>query len=150
MKKTILTSAVILFIIVMISSCKKTNDVEEDQMAMLMNKEWKVVASSVDPAYLGITDWYAASPSCWQDNTSRFNPENVFIADEGPTKCDASDPQTTFGRWSYNTSTKRFIIDGPDYLQLDIIELTRSILRGTMKDNSGGIEYTYMVTMHAQ
>jgi hypothetical protein len=150
MKKIFLTIAITAAVILFMSSCKKTAETEEDQTAMLMNKDWKVVASIVNPAYYGVTDLYAVSPSCWKDNTSRFNPNNVFIAEEGPTKCNASDPQTTVGTWSYNTSTKRLIFDGPDHEELDVIELTSSLLKGSMKDTSAGIVYTYTITLNAQ
>jgi hypothetical protein len=49
----------------------------------------------------GGTDYTAQLPACYKDNTLKFETNGTGTADEGPTKCNAGDPQTTAYTWVF-------------------------------------------------
>jgi len=94
------------------TNCKKdekdpdtttTTPSTETNTQRLTGKNFKMTAATVDPAILGVTDYYAQQPDCQKDNLIRFDTPNVFKDDEGATKCNTNDAQTTAGTWVWNT-----------------------------------------------
>lgn len=69
----------------------------------LTGKNFKMTAATIDPAIVGVTDWYAQMEDCQKDNLYRFDTPNVYKEDEGATKCATNDPQTLTGTWTWNT-----------------------------------------------
>jgi hypothetical protein len=50
--------------------------------------------------------------ACQLDNTLKFNKDNTGVADEGTTKCNASDPQTATFRWNFADNENSLQVNG--------------------------------------
>ena len=140
MKKNILLIAVTVISIFTITACKKSSEQPADVASLLMNKNWKISALTVSPAYMGTTDIFASWPSCEKDNFYQFKASNVFLTDEGSTKCYASDPQISTSTWTYDVSTKHLIIDTDI---LTITEINDTAFKATETQTISGVVYTY-------
>jgi hypothetical protein len=149
MKKIIISLGLIIIGAAVCTSCNKSDDATADDTTLLMNKNWKVTGCVVSPAVNGNTDMYAMAPACSKDDTYRFNANNVHVFDEGATKCFASDPQTISGTWNYNNITKKLWFHSQSTADITVTELTATTLKGTAKDTSMGVIYTYTVTLNA-
>ena len=65
--------------------------------------------------------------SCFKDNTYTFKSDSTGIADNGPTKCNPTDPQTTPFTWSFGGTNQSTIKSDADPLLasgLNIFSLT--------------------------
>lgn len=102
-----------------ISSCKKDKDDNNavtpaptpapvlTKKELLTGKYWKLTAMTVTPAYevspgVFVTDYYSTLQGCAKDNITFYTSNGDYIINEGPTKCQASDPQTVSGTWNFN------------------------------------------------
>lgn len=130
-------------------SCKKDdNPVPVDNTsALLQNKNWKLTAGTVSPANFGLTDWYNDFlEDCNRDDLFRFNTANLFVIDEGPSKCNSFDLQSHEGSWSYTESTKtlHFALNPPsDNYDLTITQINENSFTGKMQEVELGVTYTY-------
>jgi hypothetical protein len=107
------------------SSCKK--DKELSRTEMIIGK-WKSTAQVVTPA----TDWdgdgdidsdlFSLMDECIKDNYAIFIAGGTVEENQGPTKCDASDPQSEFLTWSLKNQDKILVVDGDDYIIEEISE----------------------------
>ncbi|MEO8147023.1 MAG: lipocalin family protein [Bacteroidia bacterium] len=132
------------------SGCKKDKESNTDK---LTDKNWKMTALTVDPPLGGIlTDVYAQIQACTQDDLTIFKDDHSVNFDEGASKCDAADPQTTTGSWAYNSdeTVVTVVDDGGFITSYTITSLSSSEMKGTFTDNSSGIVETYSVTFKAQ
>lgn len=102
MKSIYLFMAVILLSVLM-ASCEKD---EVSKVDLLTTGKWKMSALTVEPAidWFGtrVTNVYAQLPSCIQDDLTIFKIDGTVLYDEGPTKCESHDPQTTTAKWVFN------------------------------------------------
>ena len=153
-------SFLILTVVLLFTSCKKINTTDEatvkSTLLLLQNKNWKLTALTVTPGSsgTGTEDVYNTSmEACEKDNIYRFNSGNVFILDEGLTKCDPADPQTENGTWDYNdaTSTLHFqnSTSSDDYT-LKIKSISETQLMANETENNGGVNYVYAWTFAKQ
>ena len=53
------------------------------------------------------------TPPCVNDNFYDFKSDGTVISDEGPTKCNESDPQQVQGDWSFNDDETVIIYTSP-------------------------------------
>ena len=141
MRKITTLIALITIITAGFTSCKKSNDKVDDETAMLMNKNWKITARTVTPELFAVD-----LLPCEKNNLYNFNAHNVFVFDEGPTKCSPSVPQTKTGTWSYNTTTKKLLIQAGDKTEITVTELTNDTFKGIYIKNPFGTSLTYNVT----
>lgn len=87
---------VLLFIAV---SCKKdsgSSNQAKTKTDLLVQNTWKF-----DNAKVAGTDVSGFIDACDKDNTLSFAANGSGTADEGPTKCDAADPQTVAFTWVF-------------------------------------------------
>ena len=132
----------------MTTGCKKDTEVKpKTREELLMGKSWKITALTVNPAVNGSTDVYANTLACINDNRYEFKTGGVLTIDEGPTKCDPADPQTSQGTWSLNADkTQLTMTIDSDVTVVTITELTESTLKG---QSTQGI-YTLSITYQRQ
>jgi hypothetical protein len=131
------------------TSCKKTEQpipTAPDVAAILQNKDWKATAITVSPAMGGITDIYNNFlDACNRDDLFKFNANNIFLYDEGATKCNPADPQTQDGSWNYNSNTKNlfFQLTPPsDEYNMTIKEINDTGFKAEMYETDSGVDYT--------
>lgn len=69
-------------------------------------------------------------PTCLSDNKLTFKSDNTAIADEGATKCNSSDPQTSTFNWNFADNESNLNISTPVFGvfsgKLKIISLTNT------------------------
>ncbi|MCB0823032.1 MAG: lipocalin family protein [Bacteroidales bacterium] len=165
MKKHIFNAGLVLLVLaVIVTACKKDDD---DSTSTKTNKEyltsgyWKITAMTIDPGVsfggTTITDLYSQFPSCTKDDIMKFNSDGSITDDEGATKCDVNDPQTTNdGSWVMSQDNKSFTVSypGEDAFTMTIIEISDTKLKGSytaVEDwGSGALTYTYTVTFAKQ
>ena len=100
------TMFLIISMILFATSCRKDSEDIIDRSTMLTQGAWQINALTVDPAidWFGttVTDVYAQLPSCVKDNVTIFKSTGSVNFDEGPSKCDPNEAQTTTGTWAFN------------------------------------------------
>lgn len=118
-KKLLLIQAFLIATI--LGSCKKDKDLSREEY--LTQNQWKVVEMTVDPGFpiyeqdsiVGYqTDLWKDTPECTRDNYYDFKSDGTVISDEGPTKCNESDPQRIEGSWSFNDEKTILTYISPD------------------------------------
>lgn len=124
MKKT---SLLAFLIAVFCFACNK-KDKELTRTEMLTGGNWKITAFMEDNDGDGSfeTDYYSTEPACVKDDFFHFTAAGQLTADEGPTKCNPTDPQTDTVTWSFMTNETVLVIDGENFT---IEELTNNTLR---------------------
>lgn len=108
---------------------------------LLTNANWQLIAGTIVPPItidlfgqtITISDIFdlEGSEPCTKDDLQIFNADGTITNDEGPSKCDAADPQTTSGgKWKLlESDSKLQIIDG-DTTLISITELSATTLKG--------------------
>lgn len=103
MQKKILYSAIsIFFISVFIIACKKNSDnsnTPKTKTDLISASVWKF-----DNAKVAGVDISGLLDDCDKDNTATFVSNGSGTADEGPTKCNAADPQTVSFTWTFENN----------------------------------------------
>ncbi len=121
----------------------------------LTESSWKLKALTVSPAInisgTAITDWYSQLDACDKDDTEKYNTNGSFSLDEGASKCDPNDPQTTTGTWVFNPDQTIMTVTYKNVTtSYNISELNATTMKGTytVKENngSGELNYTYTFT----
>jgi hypothetical protein len=131
-----------------LTSCKKEEPIKaKTKTELLCASSWKMYEFTINPGVdVGgtvVTDLFALLAPCLQDDTYRYNNNGTGLHDEGPTKCDASDPQSTPITWTFNPSETQLIENNLNDDPSDIVQLDDKILKiSQIKDgvDVGGIE----------
>lgn len=127
---------------------------EPTKTELLTGKNWKMTAFTSNPAInwdgsgTMVTDVYAQMSSCDKDDISVFNVNNTYTDDEGATKCDPADPQTTSGTWVFNPTQTILTLDGTDSYNIEA--LSSSSLKLNQVYNDGTTNYTFTFTFTKQ
>lgn len=149
---------ILAFVIGASVSCKKDDDSDPSKTDQLTGKNFRVTAMVINPAVVveGIefSDFYAFMDACTKDDITVFKTDGTVTFDEGATKCDAGDPQTTSGTWEFqDNETKLKVVSDGETEIFNIIELTSSKLKisyDIVEDFGNGEEtYTYTITFNA-
>jgi hypothetical protein len=99
-------------------SCGKD---EKTTIEILNAHPWRISSATISPGITNpangsvVTDLLALAGSCLADNVYSFTVDSKYVVDEGPTKCDPSDPQLETGTLSLSTDNKSFTADGTVY-----------------------------------
>jgi len=103
-----------------LSSCEKKSDPIKSTTDYLTAGNWKVTGMTVSPGIdvmgVVITDIYQYMlEDCTKDDLIRFNTDGTVTEDEGATKCDPDDPQTTNdGTWTLTDNDKTLTVMYPN------------------------------------
>lgn len=151
---------IIVLILVSIAtfSCGKKTDpapTPETNTQKLCGKNWRLVAFTYNPGIpvngVSITDFYAQLSACRRDDFQNYNVNGTTIIDEGNTKCNASDPQTSSRTWSWaNNETKLTITASNTVTTLDVLQNDGNVLRLSGTEVVSGITYTRSLTYNKQ
>jgi hypothetical protein len=158
-KKSILS--VLLFSLLIIAGCKEEETAvvpAPTKTALLSASPWITTAITISPGLdLGgiiITDIYALSDACDNDNLAIYKNDGTGNYDEGTTKCDPLDPQTSAFNWSFNADETQLIEDGQTIYTLN--ELTATSMKlgdsfdGAEIGATPGTTYTVTITLKHQ
>jgi hypothetical protein len=103
---------------------------------MISESSWKYESGGADLDRNGSIDVTfestGAIPACRLDNTATFSANGSGIADEGTTKCNASDPQSLPFTWNFSNNETKLNITGPGVFgisgQFNLVALSRTRL----------------------
>jgi hypothetical protein len=147
-----LAAALGIFALTLTIGCKKDDDVvQPDKIGMLTSGTWALSGMTVNPAidWFGepTTDILAKLPGCLKDDLTIFKANGTITYDEGASKCDPADPQTTQGTWTVNANqTVLTIVADGETTPYDISTLTNDQFKAEYEVEEEGINYTFTVT----
>ncbi len=148
--------------IFVLSSCEKKSDDNKTTTDYLTAGNWKVTGMTVSPGIevmgITITDIYEYFlEPCTKDDLIKFNLDGTVTDDEGATKCDPDDPQTSNdGTWTLTNDDKTITImyPGEDPAPATIVSINGSTLVVSapldMDFGLGTTGYTATITMTLQ
>jgi hypothetical protein len=104
-----LSLVTILSAVLILGSCQKDDsaDIPKTKTELLTSATWKYNDAKIDTDNNGTGDVAlpaGAVEACTTDNTIAFTSNGNGTIDEGPTKCDAVDPQTIPFTWNFTTN----------------------------------------------
>ena len=130
-------------------SCKKESGSESKQKTkteLLTSGSWKRTGLTATPAY----DWYgdgnyatdllSVMKVCDSDNFDTYKSNGTGDTDEGPTRCDQSDPQAWPFVWEFADNETKLVFDG--FNEFTIVELTETTLKVGLTFEESGVTYT--------
>lgn len=158
MKKHLQLAGILMLVMAFaVSSCKKDDEDDSNNVKdILTSGNWKITAMTVDPGVdfgggFVINDLYSMMPAYTKDDFVTFQSDGKVIFDEGPTKYQPSDPQTTEGTWSLSSDNKTLTIKEPgeDDMVVTITEISSSTMKGNyvMEEDFGAGTQTYTVSI---
>lgn len=117
MKKTILCYLPALFLLTsVIVSCKKDKDEPVSKTTLLTQKDWLAIKWEEKLNNDAYVDDFPNWPVCDKDDHFVFRTNNTYEANEGPTKCDATDPQIIdSGSWAFTDNETKILIGSQSY-----------------------------------
>ena len=139
-------------VLLLASGCKKDDDeATPDKTKLLTGGSWQLTAMTADPAidWFGtpVTNVYAQLPACIKDDLTIFKTNGTVNYDEGPSKCNPNDPQTTTGTWAFNTNeTILSITTDGETESWDISTLTGETFSAVYQIVQEGVTYSFTVT----
>jgi len=151
--KRIIQLATLLLVISSVAlslSCNKDDDNQTPttKTELLTAAPWKRTALVSNPAYdwnangVSATDILSIMFPCEKDNFDTFKSNGTVETNEGPTKCNASDPQTWTATWVFADNETKIIFDGFDEYTLVELTATTLIYESTFVEN--GVTYTHV------
>jgi hypothetical protein len=130
-------------------SCKKESGSESKQktkMELLTSGSWKRTGLTATPAY----DWYgdgnyatdllSVMKVCDSDNFDTYKSNGTGDTDEGPTRCDESDPQAWPFVWEFADNETKLVFDY--FAEYTLVELTETTLKFRSTFDKNGVTYT--------
>lgn len=122
---------------------------------------WKVTAFTVNPPidFLGtpITDMYNSLffPNCSKDDLYVFKSDKSYEFNEGPSKCDDTDPQITdVGTWAFNTDETLLLITpnggSTEEAAFESFSSSQIVIVFTELDTAAAVLYTFKQTLTKQ
>jgi len=148
MKKNLLF--LLLAAATVITSCSKDDDDNNSggggtpvsNTTKLCNKNWKMTSFKFN----GV-EFISQLDACDVDDFIRFNTDNTYLEDEGPTKCDPADPQTLTGTWNWVANETKLVGSGDGLANdtLNVLTNSGTVLKLGYNDQTLGldIEITY-------
>lgn len=138
MNKLILL-AVVLFASSFLFSCGK-DDPAPTNTDYIIKSSWRF-----DKAMTGNTDVSGFVNACYKDNVMTFRANGDGTFDEGATKCNAGDPQSTNFTWNFTNNGSTLNVNAPIFAgqsgAFTVITLndTQMVLEGTISTPSGNV-----------
>ena len=119
-----------------IVSCDKDEKKEPTNTEHISSQQWIYQDAGVDNNGDGNIDLSFSAgilPACVIDNKATFSNNGTGIADEGATKCDAGDPQTSNFNWSFTSNETRINVSDNGLFsiggQFDVLTLNANELK---------------------
>jgi hypothetical protein len=115
-----------------LTSCKKEEPIKP-KTELLCSSPWKIYEQTINPGIkivggATITDVFAQLDPCDKDDLVLYKSNGTATLDEGPTKCDPLDLQTSTFTWTFNLDETKLIEDTDSY---DIVQLDEKVLKAS-------------------
>lgn len=148
-------SALFIFIIFFLHACKKDDantDVntspQPSKTELITDKPWKYISWTANPpvpdtAGMLVSDILNYKPPCERDDILIFATNGIITFDQGPAKCDASDPQTDISTWDFASNETKITLHGS--MQYNLVELTSTTMKWTFDDVQGSTTHRHTI-----
>lgn len=144
------TSTLILACSLLFGACKKNNDKDDTpqqktKTELISTGVWKFSTATV-----GGFNVSSQLQSCQKDNTMTFTSTGNGTVDEGGTKCNSGDPQTSPFTWNFASNetilhvSAIFFTGGSN--DFNVLEISETTLKGSQNIEVGGSSQTAIVT----
>lgn len=139
MNRPILLS-IVTFLSFSIISCNKNDTPPPTNTDYIIKASWKF-----DKAMSGGADVSGFLNACYKDNTMTFQANGTGSLDEGATKCNSGDPQTTNFTWNFSNNGSTLNVTGGIFAgqsgSFTVITLndTQMVLEGTITTPTGPV-----------
>ena len=139
MNKLILFSA-LCFSTLLFISCDKTDEAPPTNTDHITKSSWKF-----DKAMSSGSDVSGFLSACYKDNVTTFQANGNGSLDEGATKCNTGDPQTTNFTWNFSNNGSTLNVTGGIFagqsgsFMVVILNDTQMILQGTISSPTGPV-----------
>jgi hypothetical protein len=135
----------VLLAAALFTSCiknKTPEDLTAEKTNILTTGTWKLTDYKYRDA---IQTWgYSSLLDCRKDDLRFFKNDGSYDINEGPSKCNTSDPQSSFKQWKFlNTRASRVELDGREYIVYKLDNTTFDISLNTPDSYAPNISYTY-------
>lgn len=143
-----LASITAVVFLTQIIACKKDNP--QPSKTALLSKSWKTIAATSNGQ-----DVFTAMSSCSKDDLFILTSDGKYSYDEGPTKCNSSDPQVyETGTWVFQDNQTKLTTattgGGGGSITYSIVELTSSELKLTYSFTYNGATVNFTTTLVPQ
>ena len=113
------TQTAIFFLILLIASCKKTKDSTDtlaEKTSFLTAGVWHFTGYTRNDGIGSLVVTYNSLPDCRKDDLRSFNNNGSGEVNEGPSKCNSADPQSSAVQWNFvNSQINLISINGTEY-----------------------------------
>jgi len=153
MKKLMLISVCLT---ILLGACIKeeSKEIKKSNTEYLTTGVWYLRAFIINPGVVignnTVTDFYATLPACEKDDFQKFYINGTAVTDEGPTKCDPSNPQLDDFTWSLEVNETKLVFDLNQPYDLNKLDANNLILTRVVDGSEifGGISgQSYKVTL---
>lgn len=151
--KYLIKFAIIVFFTLTLNSCKKEETPVKTKTELICNGNWIAKSFTVNPGIdvggVVITDWYTQLDACDKDDYDKFESNGLGVTNEGATKCNSADPQTSAFTWSFKNNETVLTYDSNNY-DINTLNENELIYSETLDgDDCGGIpgiKYKWTIT----
>jgi hypothetical protein len=140
------------FSIIMLS-CKKDSSTSATKTDLITKAAWKYQDAGADIDKNGTIDLSISSQlqECEKDNTLTLKADGTGTLDEGATKCDPSDPQSSNVSWSFSNNETLLNFTGAGILgisgQFKILSLTETALSFSKDTTLNGTAISLLIQL---
>jgi hypothetical protein len=143
MQKTILKILIVVcFFCFAFTACKKDAH-SKSKTELITQQAWQFAKFEGKTNNGAWFDAYPTMASCLKDNRFTYYTNHTYVFDEGATKCDVADPQTSTFSWSFTDYESKLLLNSATYT---IDQLDESTLVLSTQSTSGSNTYYSRVT----
>lgn len=140
MKSNLLKTAAVVMAVATLTACSKGSS-KKSNTELLTKAAWKLQTGGLDADKNGTVDLEDSFEACELDNLITFVTGGTGTVDEGPTKCDPADDQSTSFAWQFKNDEKEIEFDGESY---KIYSIDDTNLKIYFEETSGGTTVRYL------
>nr|WP_294908404.1 lipocalin family protein [uncultured Lacibacter sp.] len=133
LRSTVKLLPFLLLVLLTVNSCKKKND-QKSKTQLITERDWRLTKFEEQENNNPPVDYLTGASACNLDDRHVFKTNNTYEINEGPSKCNPSDPQLVdTGTWSLGDNETKFIYDG---IPFTIVKLDGNTLELSYTDNT--------------
>ena len=141
-------ACLLLLTLATLGACKKDSGSSPapSRTDLLTTPKWKLTGGTISAGGQSLPISLVL-PTSYNDDTFKFNTDKTVIDDAGTVKCNATDPQTQTGSWSFansdQTQLQLTVPSTPLNGTFDIKELTSNSLRLSGTLSGAAVDVTF-------
>lgn len=146
-KQILFFSGFLTLIIFFFAGCGKDNNppvVAKTNTQLLTQASWRFQSATVNGS-----DWTSVQ-ACQKDNIYTFAAAGTGTVDEGATKCNSGDPQTTSFTWNFQSAESILFVSAPlvtgSSTTLTLVSLTETQLVVSGATTGPGPSFQFIIT----